>query len=428
MLTKSISAAVIILIMFSFGIIPKESPALIPTSAQGQIAHDVRVTNIEVPVRVFKGTSFIDTLKKEDFEVFEDGVLQQIDAVYLIRKTNVARKEGGEVTSPRTGRLFVLLFEMIDFNSEIAKAMDYFFAHVFETGDDLILMTPMKTYNLKKDMLLRTSPKKIKGDLLAKVKRDIQMGGTEYRSLLRDIPRMIAEAGRTLDEKLFLYDMTLRRLANMRYVDQRKLIEFAKLLKSREGQKSVFFFYERELLPKINPKQVALLMQENQDRPDMIFDMMGKFEIFHRDVTFDVKSVQEAFSDSSITVNFLFLTKSRPLLMETSSFEKTAAPVGQNDINAPVVSAGGDSFLVYEDQSEDIYSAFSEIAKATGGLTDSSASADKSFQRVAEASENYYLLYYRPTNTKANKAFRKIEVRVKDNGMRLTFRQGYISG
>jgi len=424
---KRLRAAVVALLIFPFGFIPSERAGTVPAGLRGQITHEVRVTNIEVPVRAFKGTAFIDTLKKEDFEVFEDGVLQQIDAVYLIRKTNVARKEGGEVPTPRTARLYVLLFEMIDYHPEIAKAMDYFFANVFEAGDDLILMTPMKTYNLKKDMLRHTSPGKIKNDLLAKVRKDILMGGTEYRGLLRDIPRMVSESGNDLDEKLILYDMTVRRLENMHYIDQKKLLHFAELLKSREGQKHVFFFYQRELLPKINPKQIAALTQANQDRPDMIFDMMGKFEVYHRDVTFDVKSVREAFCDSSISVNFLFLTKTGRPSIETPVFEKNAAPIGQNDNNMPVASGGADSFLTFEDQSEDIYSAFSEIAKATGGLTESSASAEKSFQRAAAASENYYLLYYRPTNIKSAKAFRKIEIRVKGGGLRLTFRQGYIS-
>jgi hypothetical protein len=47
---------------------------------QKPIQHDVSVVNIEVPVRVFKGDTFIDHLTIGDFEVFDDGVLQQIDA------------------------------------------------------------------------------------------------------------------------------------------------------------------------------------------------------------------------------------------------------------------------------------------------------------------------------------------------------------
>lgn len=409
-----------------FGCFLSGPPVSVPAFLPSQIVHDIRVTNIEVPVRVFKGNTFIDTLKKEDFEVFEDGVLQQIDAVYLVRKTSVARKEGGAAPVPRTGRLFVLLFEMTDYQPEIARAMDYFFANVIEAGDELILMTPMKTYNLKTGMLLKTSPEKIKSDLLKKIRKDVLLGGTEYRGLLRELVRIMAGDG-YLDEKLLLYGQTMQRLESIRYVDQKKLLAFAKLLKSREGQKHVFFFYQKELLPKINSKQVSLLIQANQERPDLMFDMMNKFEVYNRDVTFDVKTVREAFSDSSIAVHFLFLTKTTLPSIEIGGLEQSAAPIEQTDANAPAVAAGGNSFLSFEDQSEDIFSAFSEIAKATGGLADSSASAEKSFQRAADASENYYLLYYRPANVKADKSFRKIEVRVKGGGVRVSYRQGYIA-
>ncbi len=34
--------------------------------------------NIEVPVRVFKGKTFIDNLTIDDFEIYEDGILQKI--------------------------------------------------------------------------------------------------------------------------------------------------------------------------------------------------------------------------------------------------------------------------------------------------------------------------------------------------------------
>lgn len=52
-----------------------------------ELQHQVSVVNIEIPVRVFKGDTFIDSLTINDFEVFEDGKLQQIEAVYLIKKT-----------------------------------------------------------------------------------------------------------------------------------------------------------------------------------------------------------------------------------------------------------------------------------------------------------------------------------------------------
>jgi len=66
--------------------------------------------NIEVPVRVFKGDTFVEDLSIDDFEVFEDGVPQKIEAVYLIKKRNVERSEEKRRFRPETHRNFYLFF------------------------------------------------------------------------------------------------------------------------------------------------------------------------------------------------------------------------------------------------------------------------------------------------------------------------------
>ncbi len=58
-----------------------------------EIQHEAIAINIEVPVRVFKGDTFIDNLTVDDFEVYEEGVIQTVEAVYFIRKTEIIKKE-----------------------------------------------------------------------------------------------------------------------------------------------------------------------------------------------------------------------------------------------------------------------------------------------------------------------------------------------
>ncbi len=58
-----------------------------------EIQHEAVAINIEVQVRVFKGKTFIDNLTINDFEIYEEGVLQTIEAVYFIRKTEIIKKE-----------------------------------------------------------------------------------------------------------------------------------------------------------------------------------------------------------------------------------------------------------------------------------------------------------------------------------------------
>ena len=121
--------------------------------------------------------------------------------------------------------------------------------------------------------------------------------------------------------------------------------------------------------------------------------------------------MKKAYADSSISIHFLFLTK--------TPAEKNPISVYQN--------ATTPSEIIMVDRSEDIYSAFSEVARATGGITDSSANAGASFVRAVNASENYYLIYYRPKKYVADGSFHKLKVRVKSASYVVTNRAGYIA-
>jgi len=381
--------------------------AAVAAASAPQIVHDVPVINIEVPVRVFLDNRFVDTLKKDDFEVFEDGVPRSVEAAYLVRKTRIARKEGQAPETPRTSRLFVMMFEMTSYQAEIEGAVDYFFDRLFEPYDELILVTPGHTYHLKPDVISATSREKAKSDFLGRIRADVTVGGAEYRQLIRDLTDILG-GDDDLDVKLQAYADALKAIENIRYVDERKLLEFAGFLKSRGGQKHVFFFYQKEWVPRVNAKNISNLISSSQERPDNLFDMMGKFESYNRDLTFDVGKVKEAFSDSSIAVHFLYLTGTGPTPIDTYQ--------------------GATSYLTLEEQSQDIFSAFSEISKATGGLSETGATADALFKRIAAAAENYYLLYYRPAAYKPDGKFHEIVVRVKAKGFRVFHRSGYIAG
>ena len=56
-----------------------------------EIQHETSAINIEVPVRVFTKGKFVEELTIKDFEVFEEGVPQKIEALYLIKKSIIER-------------------------------------------------------------------------------------------------------------------------------------------------------------------------------------------------------------------------------------------------------------------------------------------------------------------------------------------------
>ena len=67
------------------------------------------------------------------------------------------------------------------------------------------------------------------------------------------------------------------------------------------------------------------------------------------------------------------------------------------------------------------------MAAATGGMSESTTNPNFAIRQAAEASSNYYLLYYRPVNYRADGRFQEIVVKVKGEGLKVTHRLGYVA-
>ncbi len=358
-----------------------------------EITHDVKVVNIEVPVRVFKGDEFVDDLTLEDFEVYEDGVLQKVSAVYLIKKKSVERKEEKRKYTPEVSRNFILLFMLTDYLPKVGEAIDYFFENVILPGDSLTVMTPMKAYNLNSQALQLLTKEKICEELKNKLRKDTVMGNSEYKDLLVDIrAELLGDPG--------YCRVLLQRLEELRYLGEKKLLNFADDLKKIQGQKQVFLFYQKEMLPKLDQKTYHELMSIRQHDINFLMNLQELHDFYQRNLRFNANKVKQAFSDSSISIHFLFITKIK---------DPTA-----ND-------------MTWKEASEDIFSAFTEMARSTGGTTDSSANPDYLFKKAVEASENYYLVYYSPKNYTSDGEFKKIKVKIKGRNYRVTHREGYFA-
>jgi VWFA-related protein len=407
-----------------------------------QLAEEAVVINVEVPVRVFKGNRFINDLSINDFEIFEDSKPQKLEAVYLIKKRAVERRDEIQRFAPRTDRNFFLFFEISDYMPKIGEALDYFIQNVIMPGDGLTIVSPMKTYRLKPRAFEARSREEIVEKIKGILRMDSLIGSSEYRDIIHELEDMAkamaagitrgtsaetatrTQAGTTtgtttaaaaltqwvlgtedvaqysdfrFDDMLNRYAEALGRLDNLRSVDQKQLVNFSKFLKNEQGQKYVYLFYQREFVPKIDPKILYQYIETYQDRPDIAQTVQGLFEFYKRETPFDVNLIKKASADSSVAIHFLL-------------------------ISDPPKSTEG---VRFEEQSEDIYSAFSQMAEATGGFTESSANPVYLMKRAVEASENYYLLYYTPRPYIKDGKFREITVKVKNSDYRVVHRVGY---
>lgn len=370
--------------------------------------HEVSVVNIEIPVRVFKGETFIDNLTIEDFEVFENGIAQKIEAVYLIKKKSVAKEEGNQRFFPSVSRNFILMFEIIDYIPNIGESIDYFFNNILLPGDELTVFTPVKAYKFNSKALEMFSKEAIATKLKKTLRADSVIGNSEYRSVLRELESAITMEDLDIDERLSLFRQVLSRFERLRSFDEEGLINFANFLKEKEGQKNVFMFYQKDVVPQLKPKAIEEIITGNQDRMDIVASVIELFDFFRRDINIDVDNVKKIFSDSSISMHFLYITK---------------APFQGSSISR----FGTGQSITMADQTENVFSTFQEMAQATGGFVGSSFYGTDIFKKALDASENYYLVYYSPLNYKPDGKFNNVKIRVKGKNYRITHRAGYFA-
>jgi len=372
---------------------------------------------VTVAVRVFDGRQFVDGLALRDFELLEGGVPQKIDALFKVDKNAVTRQEGEGPALPVTARRFYLLFQMYAYNPKISEALRYFFNNALLPGDTLEIQTTIRNY-----MLTPAAFAKKPKDVLAKemdeiVRKDINQGNFVYTGLVRELRQLVqgieglnpiaggdeAAGGMVsyfgLEQRMSQYRESLTKLEALQSIDQNKIIAFAQALKRQDGRKFLFFFYQQEYRPEISPQMLNTLIDINQENQTILADLHELFQVYHRNISYDVKTIVQAYCDSGADVNFLFMKRTP---------EKF----------------GG---ITMREQSEDVFKLLSQISAATGGISETTQNPVAEVGDALKAAETYYLLSYTPTPGAGAGSFKTISVKVKEKDYKVLNRRGYIT-
>lgn len=356
-----------------------------------QLKYDAVSINIEVPVRVFQGDTFVDSLTINDFELFENGIPQAIDAVYLIRKVSIERedtridtKTEEKIFAPQLSRQFVLIFEVREVFPEVEESIRHFFNSVIVPSDRLLFSTPLTTYHFKENSWEYVPKEEMAGQMIERLKKDTLIRPVDWGNL--DDYLADEEINRNDMEDVFF---------GQRYIDEHNLLNIAEYLKNLPGQKNVFLFLQQELIDYAMPTAFSTVgeMMFNLDYLTNLSRIASYGEVSNK--------TKKAFSDPSIFFNLIYL-KNRKDQTTSSLSEKM-------DL------AGG------------MFETFNDLSAITGGLSQTTGNAAASFQKATDASENYYLVYYTPKDYKSDGKFKKIRVRVKDQNYRIIHRAGYIA-
>jgi len=374
------------------------------------------VINIEVPVRVFNNGKFVNKLSLDDFIVMENGVKQKLEAVYLIKDKSIEKSEEKKRFIPELSKTYYLFFEIVEYTPRLGDSISYFINNVIHPDDTLIIVTPLKTYKIQIKNFSVESRNHMINKIKKVLRKDAWIGSSQYRNALDDLSKTAqllsseirGEQNQTqntqheqtsMDEKLNRYLQQFRILNNLRKIDQSKILGFADYLKNKEGQKYVYIFYQREFLPHLSADTLSKATTKYENRPDIVHTLTRIFELYKRKAPINADLIKQKYSDSSVSIHFLFITR--------SSEEYTG--------------------IQMREHSEDLFSAFRKISEATGGYSDSSSRADILFKKGIESSKNYYLLYYSPKKYKKDGEYRQIQVKIKNKNYKINHRGGYYS-
>jgi hypothetical protein len=196
------------------------------------------------------------------------------------------------------------------------------------------------------------------------------------------------------------YRQNLMKLEQVTAQDERRLVGFASQLKDLDGQMNVFYFCQSEFRPKLRPMTLSSLLEQYQDTPNIYGELQELFTFYHKESNLDVDRITQIFADSSILFNFIYLNK-RP--------------------------EGGGGTIQMEEQSEDVFDAFSQIAESTGGAVESSQNPAAALERSSLLSESYYLLYYSPENYQKDGKYKNITIKIKGREYKIYHRLGYFA-
>jgi hypothetical protein len=389
----------------------------------GVVSPQERVV-IQVPVRALDGTMPPD-LTLADFDLSEGGTPQNIQALYYIEKNQIVRREERKnfTLQPNATRHFYLVFQMLKYDPRLEDVMDDIFKNIIRPGDTLTLMTPLKVYALNQKALGTKPPAQISKEMRSFVRKDIESGSAEYNSIIKDLRRLIktiqTAAGVAGDQSqlepepdsdatmsnlgleisLDRYRTSLEKLESLRFVDSQKFLGFADGLRKANGQKIVFFFYQREFRPEINSSVLNSIMSIYQEDQNIQADLMELFQVYNRQTPIDADRISQAFADADICLHFLFMEMAAQYIFGTSMKE----------------------------QSEDMFKAFKQISQATGGIFSTAIDLLAGFKSAAQASANYYLLCYTPAMYVPDGQFKTVQVGVKNRDLKLGSRLGYFS-
>lgn len=264
---------------------------------------------------------------------------------------------------PSVPRNIIVYFEFLDNANGVEEAVSFLFQRMLRPGDQLIVQSPARTYGFSPASLAR-SRAELASSLQGKLRGDISRSGQGYKQVIQDLdaaaleiaelayPTGVVDTTKDMGEMFILYRQGLANLRQLRQVNASSLRRLSGAFRGQKGKNHVIVLFEREFRP--IPRREAL--NALADMPTYAVKANEMFSATELDPPFDVPALAGFFRNVPLTLHFVYVTSKN-------------------------TTVAGNRF----ESSGDIYSAFSKLAEATGGVCTATAEPRDGLEAVLKS-------------------------------------------
>jgi len=258
-------------------------------------------------------------------------------------------------------RNFVVLFDILNYTRDVGDAVTFFYAQVLAPDDQLIIYTPARAYGFSKNTLAKPK-RELSEAMKEKLRGDTAACGTSYKIILNEMRNQVGalEGGQTtsadalsgVKNSLTMYRQDMENLRTLRKVNEPLLMKIVEMFKTQPGKNQMVMIYEAEFRPIPNKDTLSRL----RAIPEIAFIVAELFSSDDQKSPLDAQKFIDILREAKASLHFLYIK-----------------PKDKSSVQD------------FKEHSADMYDVFSKIAKATGGIVETTASPEAALKSLVKA-------------------------------------------
>ena len=258
----------------------------------------------------------------------------------------------------RTPRNFVLLFEILNYTREVGDAVTFFYTQALAPEDQLIIYTPARAYGFSKNTLAKPK-RELSETMKEKLRGDTAACSANYKVILDEMRNQVGaiEGGQStssdgltgIKNSLAMYRQDLDNLWTLRKVNEPLLMKIVDIFRTQQGKNHLVMLYEVEFRPIPNKDTLSRL----RSIPEIAFIVAELFASDDQKAPLDAQKFIDILREAKVSLHFLYVK-----------------PKDKSSVQD------------YKEHSADMYDVFSKIAKATGGIVETTASPEAALKSL----------------------------------------------